>query len=82
MSNRPSLSSLGPRLARKTAAPERQQAGASEGDAPRRDPRVSVIVRMAAAQRKTLRGIALHQDTTVQALIEQAVQDLIARHSK
>ena len=74
MSNRPSLSSLGPRLARKTAAPpEGQQAGASEGDAPRPS-RVSVIVRMTAAQRKTLRGIALDQDTTVQALIEQAVQ--------
>ena len=81
MSNRPSLSSLGPRLARKTAAPPADQAGASEGDAPRPS-RVSVIVRMTAAQRKTLRGIALDQDTTVQALIEQAVQDLIARHSK
>jgi len=78
MSNRPSLSSLGPRLARKTAAPP---AGTSEGDAPRPS-RVSVIVRMTAAQRKTLRGIALDQDTTVQHLIEQAVADIIARHSK
>lgn len=78
----PPLSSLGARLARKADAPPAEPTEAAEGTSPRRDTRVAVVVRLTAAQRKTLRGIALEQDTTVQALIEQAVNDLISRHSK
>jgi predicted transcriptional regulator len=54
-----------------------------EAASPRRvDTRVTVVVRITPAQRKTLRGIALDQDTTVQAIIEQAIADIVARHSK
>ena len=44
------------------------------------DGRVQVLVRMTPAERKALRRIALEQDTTVQALVEELLRDLIARH--
>ena len=45
-----------------------------------KDTRVQVMARMTPAERKSLRRIALEQDTTVQALIEEAIRDLIRRH--
>lgn len=48
---------------------------------PTKESRVSVIVRMSPAERKALRRIALEQDTTVQALVEQAVADIVARNA-
>jgi hypothetical protein len=41
---------------------------------------VQVLVRMTPAERKALRRIALEGDTTVQALVEEAIRDLIRRH--
>jgi hypothetical protein len=79
---RRSLASLGPHLARKTVdKPSTKPAEPADKRAPK-DSRVQVLVRLAAKERKALRGIALELDSTVQALIEQAVHDLIARHSK
>lgn len=49
---------------------------------PAREARVSIIVRLTPAERKALRTIALQQDTTVQAIIERAVRDVIARDGK
>jgi hypothetical protein len=82
--NRPSLASLSDRLARKDPpAP----APAAEADPPptpaRSEPkerRVQVLVRMTPAERKALRRIALEGDTTVQALVEDAIRDVIRRH--
>ncbi|MBA3903524.1 MAG: hypothetical protein C0522_07615 [Rhodocyclaceae bacterium] len=45
-----------------------------------RDSRVQVLVRMTPAERKALRRVALDQDTTVQALVEDALRDLLRRH--
>ena len=50
--------------------------------APAREARVSIIVRLTPAERKALRTIALQQDTTVQAIVERAVRDVIARDGK
>lgn len=47
-----------------------------------REARVSIIVRLTPAERKALRLIALRQDTTVQAIVEKAVRDVIARDEK
>ncbi len=47
---------------------------------PKGDTRVQVLVRMTPAERKSLRRIALEQDTTVQALVEDAIRDLLRRH--
>ena len=47
---------------------------------PKGDKRVQVLVRMLPAERKALRRIALDQDTTVQALVEDSIRDLIRRH--
>jgi hypothetical protein len=55
------------------AAPEKGSA---------REARVSIIVRLTAAERKSLRMIALQQDSTVQAIVEKAVRDVIARDEK
>jgi len=79
--NRPSLAGLGDRLARKE-----QPAGATISiPAPvetqdKKDPRVQVLVRMLPDERKALRQIALTQNTTVQALVEDALRDLLRRH--
>jgi hypothetical protein len=45
-----------------------------------RDNRVQVLVRMSQAERKSLRRIALEQDTTVQAIVEDAIRDVLRRH--
>ncbi len=42
--------------------------------------RVQIIVRMTPAERKALRQIALDQDTTAQALAEEAIRDVLRRH--
>ena len=44
--------------------------------------RVQVMVRMSAAERKALRQIALEQDTTAQAIIEDAIRDVLRRHGR
>lgn len=82
---RPSLAGLTGMLATKGPAPAPQPAGldpeakgasATKGG----DGRVQVLVRMTPAERKALRRIALEQDTTVQALVEETLQDLLRRH--
>jgi hypothetical protein len=45
-----------------------------------KDARVQVLVRMLPSERKALRQIALDGDTTVQALVEDAIRDLLRRH--
>lgn len=55
------------------AAPDKRSA---------REARVSSIVRLTAAERKSLRMIALQQDSTVQAIVGKAVRDVIARDGK
>ena len=47
---------------------------------PVKDSRVQVLVRMTPAERKSLRRIALEQDTTVQAIVEEAIRDVLRRH--
>ena len=47
---------------------------------PKPDGKVPVMVRMTRPDRKILRQIALGMDTTVQALIEEAMHDIIRRH--
>ena len=83
--DRPSLTSLSDRLARKIAP----QAGAEPapvapvaGPPGKADARVQVMVRMSAPERKALRQIALEQDTTVQRLIEDAIRDVLRRHGR
>ncbi len=84
MKSRPSLVSLGDRLAKKDPAPATPAPAASSDPettkAAAKDSRVQVLVRMTPAERKTLRRIALDQDTTVQALVEEAIRDLLRRH--
>ncbi len=84
---RPSLASLGDRLAKKDPPPtaavpsEPSEAAVSTAEkAPAKDTRVQVLVRMTPAERKALRRIALEQDTTVQALVEETIRDLLRRH--
>jgi hypothetical protein len=80
--SRPSLASLGDRLSRKEPAPiEMTPPPAAAEDAARKDPRVQVLVRMLPDERKALRQIALNQNTTVQALVEDALRDLLRRHN-
>lgn len=100
--DRPTLTSLSDRLARKPISAERD-AKTEEGDvgqtntheasakkidvrirrssiptkAKAVDDRVQIIVRMSPAERKSLRQIALDQDTTVQALAEEAIRDIL-----
>ena len=45
-----------------------------------KDGKVPVMVRMTRADRKIIRQIAIGIDTTVQALIEDAIHDIIRRH--
>lgn len=77
---RPSLTDRFAKKAPPTAAaPE----PAIERPAPQpaqRDNRVQVLVRMSQAERKSLRRIALEQDTTVQAIVEDAIRDVLRRH--
>ena len=83
-SERQPLTSLSDRLARKVALPEADSpvqapvelAKAAKGT----DARVQIIVRMTPAERKALRQIALDQDTTAQALAEDAIRDVLRRH--
>ena len=79
--SRPSLASLSDRLARKD--PPASLAAEAPPAAAKSEPkerRVQVLVRMTPAERKALRRIALEGDTTVQALVEDAIRDLIRRH--
>lgn len=82
---RPALTSLSDRLARKVMPPaDTVPLGPAPASAPggRKDERVQVIVRMTEAERKALRQIALDQDTTAQALAEAAIRDILRRHGK
>ncbi len=82
---RPSLTSLADRMAKKDpapspAAPPLPQADQPQATAEPKDTRVQVLVRMLPSERKALRQIALDGDTTVQALVEDAIRDLLRRH--
>ncbi|TXN78333.1 ribbon-helix-helix domain-containing protein [Methylobacterium sp. WL8] len=83
-SERQPLTSLSDRLARKVAPPETEKAAQTAPDptkaAKGSDGRVQIIVRMTPAERKALRQIALDQDTTAQALAEDAIRDVLRRH--
>ncbi len=82
---RPSLASLGDRLAKKdpptsVPSPDPSEAAATPEKPATKDNRVQVLVRMTPGERKALRRIALEQDTTVQALVEETIRDLLRRH--
>lgn len=82
-SERPSLAGLP--LKKKTPmslvdAEVEMTAQPAVADAPKTDDKVPVMVRMSRMDRKVLRQIALGMDTTVQALVEDAMQDIIRRH--
>lgn len=62
------------------AQAEQDAAPAPQPAEPKTDGKVPVMVRMTRADRKVLRQIALGMDTTVQALVEDAMQDIIRRH--
>ena len=82
--SRPSLTSLADRMAKKDPALSPVMAAEApaddEGSTETKDRRVQVLVRMTQPERKALRQIALDQDTTVQALVEDAIRDLLRRH--
>ncbi len=86
--DRPSLTSLSSRLARKTAPAEAEPPTPAPDDAPAQpkaakgEERVQIIVRMTPTERKALRQIALDQDTTAQALAEEAIRDVLRRHGR
>lgn len=79
---RPPLTSLADRMAKKNVASIAAAAAEPMVVAPadKKDGRVQVLVRMTPAERKALRQIALDQDTTVQALVEESIRDLLSRH--
>ena len=62
------------------ADPEQEAVASPQAAEPKTDDKVPVMVRMTRADRKVLRQIALGMDTTVQALVEDAMQDIIRRH--
>ena len=62
------------------AETEQDPAPAPQAAEPKIDGKVPVMVRMTRADRKVLRQIALGMDTSVQALIEEAMHDIIRRH--
>lgn len=82
--SRPSLTSLADRMAKKDPVPASsavEDVPADDEVSPEtKDRRVQVLVRMTQPERKALRQIALDQDTTVQALVEDAIRDLLRRH--
>jgi hypothetical protein len=81
--DRPTLTSLSDRLARKASAPASEPetpATETKPKAGKADERVQIIVRMSVAERKALRRIALDQDTTAQALAEEAIRDVLRRY--
>lgn len=86
--DRPSLTSLSSRLSRKTAPAEAEppaallKEAAAQPKAAKGEERVQIIVRMTPAERKALRQIALDQDTTAQALAEEAIRDVLRRHAR
>jgi hypothetical protein len=74
----PALAPAGEGAPEPTApAPQKRE---PEGEGDSKDSRVQVLVRMTPLERKKLRQIALDQDTTVQALCEDTLRDLIRRH--
>ncbi|MBX9659123.1 MAG: hypothetical protein K2X00_11200 [Nitrospiraceae bacterium] len=79
---RRSLTSLSDRLARKASPEETLSApvAATAVSSGKGDDRVQVMVRMSAEERKALRRIALDHDTTAQALVEDAIRDVLRRH--
>ena len=89
--SRPPLSSLP--FTKKTLAPAAAEsplpepietAAPAERPAPRArqkpDEKVVLMVRVSRADRKKIRQIAIASDTTVQALVEEAVKDIVRRH--
>lgn len=81
--DRQSLTSLSDRLARKVpASADVEPSPAPAATAAKSEERVQIIVRMTIAERKALRQIALDQDTTAQALAEEAIRDVLRRHGR
>ena len=81
---RPSLAGL-PLKKKLVVAPapdetELEAAPAPTAAEPKPDDKVPVMVRMTRPDRKVLRQIAIALDTSVQALIEEAMHDIIRRH--
>ncbi len=81
---RPSLAGL-PLKKKLTLAPPQAEAEPDAAPQPqaaetKADGKVPVMVRMTRADRKVLRQIAIGMDTSVQALIEEAMHDIIRRH--
>lgn len=81
---RRSLTTLSDRLAKKPAALDATSPPADSFAAPgiKIEDRVQVMVRMTTSERKALRQIALDQDTTAQALVEEAIRDVLRRHGR
>ena len=81
---RPSLAGLPLKkkltLAPPQAEPEQEAALQQQAAETKADGKVPVMVRMTRADRKVLRQIAIGMDTSVQALIEEAMHDIIRRH--
>ena len=78
---RPTLTSLSERRSRKTLPTEPAASEPSPAATAKvADNRVQIIVRMTTTERKALRQIALDQDTTAQALAEEAIRDVLRRH--
>ncbi len=61
-------------------APEAAAPAPAEAEAKGADQRVPITVRMNPTERKALRQIALDRDTTVQALVEEGIRDLLRRY--
>lgn len=86
--DRPSLKSLQSRLAGKLSGDQADKPASQpaskpasvQASEPASDPRVQIIVRMTAAERKALRLVAVQQNTNVQALLEEAIRDILSRH--
>lgn len=82
---RPSLAGLPLKKKLAVAPSPNDDAPAAQLSSPRpampdKDGKVPVMVRMTRADRKIIRQIAIGIDTTVQALIEDAIHDIIRRH--
>lgn len=81
---RPGLDAL-PFATKPVAAPIAPAPAGTEAEAETEEPsrsmeeRVPLIIRIWPEDRKALRGIAVEQDTTVQDLVSDAVQDIIRR---
>lgn len=93
MTKRPSLASLGDRLARKAGVPEVNSAQAPSGDAPQAEQRAArsnrqpdgrkgILVRARPEAWKALKHIALDGERTLQDVMVEAINDVLSKHGK